>query len=117
MRIRVGRACRAPVATGAAGAGAHAGSFSRPALTESEKMLKLSRFVRSGFFGRTLAAAAAGLAFAATASAATLYDANVPRYFTTTATDPIYFQVQDANRIMFDDVPVNYGTTGSPAAQ
>src|SRR5689334_18291544 len=83
-------------------------------------MLKLSRLNPSGNVARALtlaAAAAAGvmLAVSATASAATLSDATVPRYFTTTAIDPLYFQVQDANRIMFDDVPVNYGATAAPA--
>ena len=46
-----------------------------------------------------------------TAHAATIYDANVPRKFLPTDADPLYYQVgpnSGANRIMFDDVPVNY---------
>jgi hypothetical protein len=59
-------------------------------------------------FVAMIGAAGALLSCAGTSSAAVLYDASVPRYFLPTDADPLYYQVGNANRIMFDDVPVTY---------
>src|SRR5437867_8266756 len=48
-----------------------------------------------------------------TASAATIYDANIPRKFLPSDSDPLYYQVgpfSGPGRIMYDDVPVNYSS-------
>jgi hypothetical protein len=45
--------------------------------------------------------------------AATLYNANVPYIFNGDA-GPLYDQPLNANRIQFDDVPINYGSTVNP---
>src|SRR5213595_1615334 len=54
---------------------------------------------------------------AATAGAAVLYDANVPRKFSPGDTDPLYYQPgpdSGPGRVLIDDVPINYGTTINP---